>query len=123
MAQVSVGNIGKLYALDLKWAGGLVISELLDAYGEDQLYERMKRSPLAAQADLKDNEVESLNLKTDHVLSREESQALISEQKFLYIVLTAGFHDKLGGPLVAEFCGRYKHSHLELKFACTRHNQ
>jgi hypothetical protein len=123
MAQVSVRNIGKLYALDVNCSGGLVVSDLLDAQGEDRLYERMKGIPFAAQEDLKDNELENLNLKTDHILSSEESQALISEKKFLYIVLVASFRDKLGGPLTAEFCGRYKSSHLEMKLSCTKHNQ
>jgi len=124
IVEVKVKNIGELHALDVRWFGGVVLSELLDAAGEDALFDRMKKIMIATQPDLKPQEIETIVMKRD-IPSVDDQNAVTSKKKFPYLVLVGTFHDKFGPRPDVEFCGHYGGDDQLFKYdnACAHHNQ
>jgi hypothetical protein len=123
--EVKIKNIGELYALDIHWFGGVVLSGKLDVSGEDALFERMKKLPLDAQPELKPQEVETLVIKGETGPPVKDMNDVVQKKKFPYLVLVGKFHDKLGPLPTAEFCGHYggDDQWFATDQACIRHNQ
>ena len=124
VVEVKVKNIGELHALDVRWFGGVVLSELLDKAGEDALFDRMTKVMIATQPDLKPQEVETIVMQRD-LPSVDDQNAVMSKKKFPYVVLVGTFHDKFGPRPAAEFCGHYGGDDQMFKYdnSCSRHNQ
>lgn len=122
--EAKVKNIGELYALDIHWFGGVVLSEKLDAAGEDALFDRMKTTPITVQPDIKPQETVTLVVKGNTEPPLKDVNDVVQQKKFPYLVLVGKFRDKLGPTPDVEFCGHYGDDDplFALDHSCVRHN-
>jgi hypothetical protein len=120
--RVSVRNRGDFDAIAVKWSATVFASDLLDAGGESQAFHKMKVTPFDEQPDLRAQEEETLNIKSDRALTLDEVNAVHQRRKYLYVMLFSSFRDKVG-PQEFEFCGHYQNPRWEEDLGCKGHNR
>lgn len=127
MFELEVKCTGTSNAQDIYWHGGVAISDILDDSGEDALFEKLTKTPLANWAEMKPAEVDTLRLEGNNPDQEDPKnlKGVWEGTKVEYVILKGSFHDELGPRPDIELCehfGGRKDPRFEFNSPCNRHN-
>ena len=99
-AEIKMRNEGNSSAADVYWYGGTVISDPLDAAGEDVLFGQLTTQQIETWPEFTVKELRTLTVRNGNPTPWDAN-------KVRYLMLRASFHDGLGPQPDVELCKRY----------------